>query len=85
VSPYTVARELGHGSTAMVEKVYSHLGTLRQRSEMLEYRVERRAATLEDRLDFLRGADLLPKCYPRRRRGSTLNERPCEGGCGASS
>jgi integrase len=31
VSVYTVARELGHGSTAMVEKVYSHLGAMRHR------------------------------------------------------
>ncbi len=39
VGPYTVARELGHGSTAMVEKVYSHVGTSRHRSEVVEYRV----------------------------------------------
>src|SRR5690242_21226148 len=37
VGVYTVARELGHGSTAMVDKVYSHLGTMRQRSEVVEY------------------------------------------------
>jgi len=40
VSPFTVSRELGHGSRAMVEKVYSHLGTFRCRSEEVEYRVE---------------------------------------------
>ncbi len=50
VGPYTVARELGHGSTAMVEKVYSHLGTLRHRSAAVEYRVEQHAAALADRL-----------------------------------
>jgi hypothetical protein len=51
VGPYTVARELGHGSTAMVEKVYSHLGTLRHKSEVVEYRVEQHAAALGKRLD----------------------------------
>jgi integrase len=69
VSPYTVARELGHSSTAMVEKVYSHLGTLRHRSDVVEYRVEQHAATLGDRLEALlkarEGADLLPKNVTR--------------------
>jgi integrase len=55
VSPYTVARELGHSSTAMVEKVYSHLGTLRHRSEVLEYRIEQHAASLGERLEALMG------------------------------
>ena len=27
VSPYTVARELGHGGEAMVRRAYGHLGT----------------------------------------------------------
>jgi integrase len=54
VGPSTVARELGHGSTAMVEKVYSHLGTLRHRSEVVEYRVEQHAAALEERFDALK-------------------------------
>jgi integrase len=53
VSPYTVARELGHGSAAMVEKVYSHLGTLRHRSEVVEYRVEQHADALGMRLESL--------------------------------
>jgi integrase len=53
VGPYTVARELGHGSTAMVEKVYSHLGTLRHRSDVVGYRVEQHAAALGKRLDAL--------------------------------
>jgi integrase len=39
VSTYTVARELGHESEAMVRKVYAHLGTIRHRSEVVEYRV----------------------------------------------
>src|SRR5918994_5281760 len=40
VSPYTVSRELGHTSPAMVQRVYSHLGALRHRSEVVEYRIE---------------------------------------------
>jgi len=39
VSTYTVARELGHGSTAMVERVYAHLGSVRHRAEVVEYRL----------------------------------------------
>lgn len=37
VAPFTVARELGHGGTHLVERVYGHLGTARHRSEVVEY------------------------------------------------
>jgi integrase len=40
VSPFTVSRELGHGSRRMVEEVYAHLGTRRHRSEVVEYRLD---------------------------------------------
>jgi len=40
VSQDTVARELGHSSTDLVQEVYGHLGTVRHRSEEVEYRVE---------------------------------------------
>ena len=50
VSTYTVARELGHESEAMVRRVYAHLGTIRHRSEMVEYRVEQHLERLGDRL-----------------------------------
>jgi integrase len=53
VSPFTVSRELGHGSRAMVEDVYSHRGTIRHRSEVVEYRVDQYAAALGDRLTAL--------------------------------
>lgn len=53
VSPYTLSRELGHGSLQMVEKVYSHLGVVRHRSPAVEYRVEQFAAQLADRLEAL--------------------------------
>jgi integrase len=54
VSVFTVARELGHNSTDMVEQVYSHLGTVRHRSEQVEYRVEQHEKALGDRLTALR-------------------------------
>lgn len=40
VAVFTVSRELGHSSTAMVEKVYSRLGTVRHRSTCPEFRVD---------------------------------------------
>jgi integrase len=56
VSTYTVSRELGHGSTAMVERVYAHLGSIRHRSEVVEYRVEQHAEALGERLTRLADA-----------------------------
>ena len=47
---WTVAKELGHTGTAMIEKTYGHLGEVRHRSEAVEYRVEQHAAKLRDRL-----------------------------------
>jgi integrase len=38
VSPYTVASELGHDGLALVNRVYGHLGRMRHRSEVVEYR-----------------------------------------------
>jgi hypothetical protein len=37
----------------MVRKVYGHLGQVRQRSAVLEYRVEQHVAKLGDRLQVL--------------------------------
>lgn len=37
ISAFTVSRELGHGGTSMVERVYGHLGDLRHRAEVVEY------------------------------------------------
>ena len=50
VSLYTVARELGHGSEEMVRRVYARLGTVRHRSEVVEYRIEQHLEALKDRL-----------------------------------
>jgi integrase/recombinase XerD len=38
ISPYTVARELGHSNIDMITKVYGHLMKNRHRSAVLEYR-----------------------------------------------
>lgn len=40
VAMWTIARELGHKSLDMIEKVYDRLGTVRHRSDVVEYRVE---------------------------------------------
>src|SRR5207302_1593240 len=39
VSAYTVSRELGHGGDSLVKRIYGHLGTVRHRAEVVEYRV----------------------------------------------
>jgi integrase len=54
VSPFTVSRELGHGSQKMVENVYSHLGSMRHRTETVEYRVEQHRKVLGERLAAMR-------------------------------
>jgi len=37
VSIFTVSRELGHGAETLVKRVYGHLGTMRHRTEVVEY------------------------------------------------
>jgi len=53
VSPFTVARELGHGGDSLVKRVYGHLGRVRHRSEVVEYRVENHREVLGERLAHL--------------------------------
>jgi hypothetical protein len=53
VSTYTVARELGHESEAMVRRVYAHLGEVRHRSEVVEYRVAQHREQVDERLQKL--------------------------------
>lgn len=49
VSPFTVVRELGHGSPRMVDKVYGHLGTVRHRAAVVEFRAaQHEGATLQN-------------------------------------
>jgi len=50
VSVYTVGKELGHGGDALVKRVYGHLGEVRHRADVVEYRVEQHTAKLGDRL-----------------------------------
>lgn len=50
VSAWTLAREVGHSSTDMIEETYGHLGEVRHRSEFVEFRVEQHAARLGQRL-----------------------------------
>lgn len=40
VSTFTVARELGHTGVHLVERIYGHLGEVRHRSEVVDFRVE---------------------------------------------
>ena len=54
VSIYTVGRELGHGGDSLVRRVYGHLGQVRHRSEVVEYRIEQHRGRLEERLTRLR-------------------------------
>ena len=46
VAVYTVSKEMGHASTRLVEEVYGHLGEIRHRSEVVEYRVKQHKAKL---------------------------------------
>lgn len=56
VSPYTVARELGHGGDTLVKRVYGHLGQVRHRSKVVEYRVAQHRKVLGERLAALHHA-----------------------------
>src|SRR5216684_3469310 len=52
-----VAREMGHGGESMVRRVYGHLGQVRHRANVVEYRVEQHAAKLGERLGALRAVE----------------------------
>jgi integrase len=56
VSVFTVANELGHGGTALVNRVYGHLGLKRHRSAVVEYRARQHKKVLGDRLKALQVA-----------------------------
>jgi integrase len=51
VSVFTVARELGHGGDSLVKRIYGHLGDVRHRAEVVEYRVEQHVEALAPRLE----------------------------------
>lgn len=54
VSRDTVARELGHGGTQLVERVYGHLGDVRHRAEAVEYVADDWREELGERLEAVR-------------------------------
>lgn len=47
VSPWVVAREMGHSGQSQIDKTYGHLGEVRHRSEVVEYRAEQHSEALE--------------------------------------
>jgi len=65
ISVYTVSRWMGHGGTALVNRTYSHLGSIRHRSKVLEFRAEQHAAILGERLAAVqRGERSSSVCNP---------------------
>jgi integrase len=67
VGAFTVGRELGHGGVALVHRVNGHLGEIRHRSEVVEYRVEAFEEMLRARLADLRSdttSDTTPVSSP---------------------
>jgi integrase len=62
VSVYTVAKEMGHGGDSMVRRVYGHLGQVRHRAEVVEYRIEQHIAKLGGRLEALRSVGFVTTC-----------------------
>ena len=50
VALWTVAREVGHSGPGMIERVYGHLGQVRHRSAVVEYRVQQHRKVLRGRL-----------------------------------
>jgi integrase len=53
VSPFTVATEMGHGGDSLVKRIYGHLGTVRHRSENVEFRVQDHKEALAGKLEVL--------------------------------
>lgn len=53
----SAAEELGHGGPDLVRRIYGHLGTVRHRVEVVEYRAEQHRAIVGSRLDAIVAAD----------------------------
>jgi len=53
VAVWTVAREVGHSATDMIERVYGHLGQIRHRAAVVEYRVHQHRRVLRGRLELV--------------------------------
>jgi integrase len=56
VATFTVSKELGHANTELVDEVYGHLGDVKHRSEVVEYRVTQHRAKLKAHLTLLKSA-----------------------------
>lgn len=54
VSAFTVSREMGHGGLRLVERIYGHLGDVRHRADVVEYRIEQHVDALGEKLATLR-------------------------------
>ena len=68
VSAFTVAKEMGHGGTALVERIYGHLGTVRHRAKVVEFRVAQWKKQLGDRLAKMAERSRGPRMPPARSR-----------------
>jgi len=53
VSLWTVAQEVGHSGTDMIEETYGHLGTIRHRARVIEYQVRQHRKVLRGRLELV--------------------------------
>ncbi len=53
VAVWAVAKEMGHESTDMIERVYGHLDTVRHRAKAVEYRVQQHRRVLKGRLELV--------------------------------
>jgi integrase len=49
ISPFTVAREVGHADLEMVSAIYGHSGVVRHRSDVVEYLVEQHRDQVQER------------------------------------
>ncbi len=62
VSPYTVARELGHSNLEMLQAIYGHASTTdRHRSEVVEFRAELHADRIRQRFGDVVTNSLTPQ------------------------
>jgi len=62
VSVDLVRREMGHGDESLVRKIYGHLGTIRHRAPVVEFRADLHFEALGDKLSRLRGQTFGTTC-----------------------
>lgn len=54
VSQFTVTRGLGHGGSSLVDRVYGHLGSVRHRADVVEFRVQDHLGNMDGYAERLR-------------------------------